>query len=709
MKLLTLKHFKNIGLWIKQRWFKIPERDSPNTVGFLLSFLIITTFLAIIAALGAPLGPSVFMQILNIGLFVLGNALLLSAWLLVVSLLLSFTYLPLARIFLAGFTYTITATATVFHIANSGLTFSIIIGVLTGTIALTLGLLIVLFFKLNISRIIKMTGLIGIVIITTILFIPKSPVNVPAFSEQTNNDNPAQLGNYEPTFFTYGSGDDLHRKEFGENIDYETPTLDASDFITRWSDKRAKFWGFTQETLPINGRAWVPEGEGPFPVMLIAHGNHTMEYFSTAGYDYLGELLASRGFIMISVDQDFINYSGKLGSPNRNYELRTWVMLQHIVQLQEMNNTPSNFLSGKIDFENVAYAGHSRGGQAALMAADYKSFFPDDESLNSLEDINVKGVIAISPTDKLVDSKRAKIHNTSYLLLHGARDSDVSAFRDAGFNRVTFDPEDDGFRTSLYIADANHTHFNTDWGSMDTSLPRGIFLNQQDILAPEEQQQIAKVYVSAFLERIFNKDLTYDELFQDYRYALDWLPNTTYVNNYKAASYKQVQSYHPKDFDHLILDGFTKQKIHQPTDRDGNKRKRHALELKWHEAATYTLDMTHEDLSNTNKLIFTMANIDADNTQTPNIQLEIETTNGETHILPFNDYMPFPAVIKTKFTKFGLFENSFRDVKYENAWEPIYQTFEIPIDSVKWDEVKNIRLQFSGNPGNILIEEIGLE
>src|SRR5699024_8076843 len=157
-------------------------------------------------------------------------------------------------------------------------------------------------------------------------------------SSELDSDSPASFGEYETNFLTYGSGTDRHRTEFSEDITIQTDSLDASHFITKWSDKRRDFWEFGPENFPMNGRVWMPEGDGPFPVVLMVHGNHSMEHLSTAGYDYLGELLASRGFFFVSVDEDFVNYSNITGQPNDNYELRAWLLLQHLVALQEMNN-----------------------------------------------------------------------------------------------------------------------------------------------------------------------------------------------------------------------------------------------------------------------------------------------------------------------------------------------------------------------------------
>src|SRR5699024_11520852 len=76
---------------------------------------------------------------------------------------------------------------------------------------------------------------------------------------------------------------------------------------------------------------------GDFPLILMVHGNHTMENFSTDGYDYLGELLASHGFTFISVDEDYANYSNFVGEPNDNYRLRSWLLLKHLTQLKSLN------------------------------------------------------------------------------------------------------------------------------------------------------------------------------------------------------------------------------------------------------------------------------------------------------------------------------------------------------------------------------------
>jgi dienelactone hydrolase len=720
---LKYKFLKQIGRWMMERLVRIPEKDHYFTAWFTLSFAITTTISAIIVAAGNPIGASLLSHLINIGKIVTINGLLFLVWTIVVAALFSFIYLPLPRLFLASFSYTLFSTITILIFAKSGILFSFIIGIIYSIMALIIGHFFIMIFHKNTMRKAAVAILIATLISSSIylLFdqIETNQNRIPAsadYADSNIDENPANKGEYDYTFFTYGTGHDFHRKEFGKDADLITPTVDASDFITNWSKDREEFWGFGPSQLPVNGRVWVPEGEGTFPIILMVHGNHTMEYFSTGGYDYLGEQFASRGFIAISIDQDFINYSNKYGIPNDDYELRAWMFLQHLVHLQDMNETPHNYLYQKVDFHQVALVGHSRGGQAAHMAADYKTFFDDGQLLESIKDIDIKAVVAIAPTDKKVKNKKSNIHNTSYLLLHGARDADVSAFRDQQFYRTTFDPDYNGFKASLYIADANHTQFNTSWGSMDLSFPKGIFLNKKQTMDPEDQQQLTKVYLSAFFETVFHRHSSYEELFQDYQYGEDWLPETTLVSKYRHASYMPIIMFNHNDTEVIDVNGFTKSEITTPKDRRGNKRLLDALHLEWEDHASYTIHISGDDLSTSERIVFTMANIDDDGktASVPKIEVELETTDGVSIRLPLDDYMPFPPVISTDYTHFGLLDDSFRNERYNKSWEAVFQTFEVPIatfekssTAFKKENINKITLHFRSQPGKILIEEIG--
>ena len=81
----------------------------------------------------------------------------------------------------------------------------------------------------------------------------------------------------------------------------KTPTVDASNSSRISKGGKKRYGGGTGASGWINAdqrKSLVSEGAGPFPLVLIVHGNHDMAEFSDPGYEYLGELLASRGFIL---------------------------------------------------------------------------------------------------------------------------------------------------------------------------------------------------------------------------------------------------------------------------------------------------------------------------------------------------------------------------------------------------------------------------
>jgi predicted dienelactone hydrolase len=123
--------------------------------------------------------------------------------------------------------------------------------------------------------------------------------------------NPAERGTYAVKLLYYGSGTDTHRAEYRDSVTIKTRAVNGTPYLRGGDAKklkaRWKYWGFDEKHLPVQARVWYPEGAGPFPLVLIVHGNHDMKQFSDPGYAYLGELLASRGYIVASVDENFLN------------------------------------------------------------------------------------------------------------------------------------------------------------------------------------------------------------------------------------------------------------------------------------------------------------------------------------------------------------------------------------------------------------------
>ena len=90
---------------------------------------------------------------------------------------------------------------------------------------------------------------------------------------------------------------------------------------------------------------------------------------------------------------------------------------------------------------------------------------------------------------------------------------------------------------------ANHGQFNSAWGTRDKTGITGFFINRKALLSEEEQQQIAKVFISAFLEATLKEDHRYLPIFEDYRTAGNWLPQTGYITQYEDVGIKLVADF----------------------------------------------------------------------------------------------------------------------------------------------------------------------
>jgi dienelactone hydrolase len=360
-------------------------------------------------------------------------------------------------------------------------------------------------------------------------------------------ENPAQPGPYPVATLVYGSGDD--RRPLYDEPDLVTRTVDGRAFIDNWrglnGNLRSRYWGFDDSRLPLNGRVWYPQGDGPFPIVLIVHGNHEMSAPSEAGYAYLGELLASRGMITVSVDENFLNSAWTdllpFGSNNglkEENDARGWLLLEHLQQWREWNAEPGNPFRGQVDLERAALVGHSRGGEAVAVAAAFNRLphYPDD-ALHAFDyGLGIRAVVAIAQVDGQYEpgGRGTPLQELSYLALQGAYDGDMTYFDGmAQYNRVALGDGSDAFKAAVYIDQANHGQFNTKWGRTDRSdFPNPGLLNLGPIMEGEAQREVARVFIAGFLEATLHGHDAYRALFQQPGAAAPWLPEVAYRSRY---------------------------------------------------------------------------------------------------------------------------------------------------------------------------------
>ncbi|MEM7134064.1 MAG: hypothetical protein AAF702_47680 [Chloroflexota bacterium] len=417
---------------------------------------------------------------------------------------------------------------------------------------------------------------VGLISFTLWLLDDGTSVTVPidAWPGQTQVEplalaDPSRQGEYPVRTLTYGSGTDLHRPEFGYEVDLVTDPVDGSSFIewdglTAWD--RSRFWGFDAERLPRNGRVWYPDwskengskGDGEeeerSPLVLIVHGNHPMQDFSDEGYGYLGEMLASRGYVVASIDENFLNLSWSdifdgLGSEN---DARGWLLLEHLQLWREWSVDATSPFFQRVDLDRVALVGHSRGGEAVAIAAAFNKLkhYPDDANQRFEYGFGIRTLIAIAPVDGHYQPAGigTTLEGIDYLVVHGAQDMDVVSFAGMDqYERINLGKETHSththFKAAVYIWGANHGQFNTTWGRFDLPQPGVRLLNVKQLLTGDEQRQIMRVLSGAFLDASLKKERAYLPLFYDLWRGAEWLPETTYVNRFADSTVHHIAAY----------------------------------------------------------------------------------------------------------------------------------------------------------------------
>ncbi|WP_455714346.1 poly(ethylene terephthalate) hydrolase family protein [Anaerosporobacter sp.] len=207
----------------------------------------------------------------------------------------------------------------------------------------------------------------------------------------------------------------------GDSFDLQSNTYNLSLFAQRDSSLSGwvmdKYFDYDLKNAPITGKVWYPTTEKDCPVLFIVHGNHNYTTDSYLGYDYLGKYLASNGYVVVSVNENSCN---QLGNENDG---RAILLLENIKQVLKYNKDKTNPLYQKIDEENIAIAGHSRGGECVSTAYLFNGYdvYPDNGNIKFNYNFSIKSIIAIAPTaDQYMPAQHeVSISDVNYLLIHG--------------------------------------------------------------------------------------------------------------------------------------------------------------------------------------------------------------------------------------------------------------------------------------------------
>ncbi len=236
-----------------------------------------------------------------------------------------------------------------------------------------------------------------------------------------------------------------------------------------------------------------PFQPGSFPLVVIVHGNSTMQT-SYLGYNYLLDHLAGHGFIAMSV----------YAPPYTMIETRARALFEHL-NIMTQKNSSSGLFQGHVDFANVGIMGHSRGGEAVIRAA----------KINTAETLgwNLRCGVAIAPTD----FRHYGDPGLPLLVIYGSNDGDVAGWwaqpPSASFTGFDIYDEAGRPRSFVFVYGATHDRFNSEWASSENSaelsFPPGstttewnsITTSDLPKLIPESaHQNVAKGYATAYFQ-----------------------------------------------------------------------------------------------------------------------------------------------------------------------------------------------------------------
>jgi dienelactone hydrolase len=387
-----------------------------------------------------------------------------------------------------------------------------------------------------------------------LLYPGKAPEELKAWAMESKHKpvplevrDPSLPGTFGIDSLTYGWGKEKPRPEFGPMADIRTEAVDGSSFLDGW-DKfsgkmRSRYWKMGPDSLALNGKVWYPMGEGPFPLVLMVHGNHADRDFSDPGYDYLGRHFASHGIIAVTVDENFLNgaWHDSFGELQTENDCRGWLLLKHLELWREWNRSESSAFCDKVDMDRIVLIGHSRGGEAVSIAAAFNilPFYPDNAEEVFDFDFGIRGIAAIAPVDGQYwpAGTATPLKDVNYFTIHGSMDGDMRSYDGLRqMRRVQFTDSAYHFASGLYVHGANHGQFNRSWGIYDNGYPNSLFFNRHAIIPAEQQEKVALVYLTAFLKECFQTENTYLPLFRDYRRGKHWLPDLVLLNQFHEST-----------------------------------------------------------------------------------------------------------------------------------------------------------------------------
>lgn len=333
-----------------------------------------------------------------------------------------------------------------------------------------------------------------------------SKVKTSVTSTPTLDTNPAAQGNYTVKRLTY----DISRRsglnysnfpaliEIVAEVTYPTPLPAKSPLVLFLHGRHEVCYNPKDPNDGVCYYNW-PCAQGCVPVP------------SHLGYRYVADILASQGFIAVSISANGITgqepwfdmYDG-------GAKVRSMLIHRHLYQWARWNAVGGDpwkgLFRGKVDLNNVVLVGHSSGGEGVHRAAIDAS--PSDP-------FKIVGLVSYGPT-AYGSHVTPDIHSATIL---PTCDGDVfDLIGQKYIDRSRDIAYSDALRSAVIVVGANNKYFNTEWtpgiakgpasddglGTLEQLCDSRVIGSIR--LTPQEQQIVGAAYTMALVRMAVHQD-----------------------------------------------------------------------------------------------------------------------------------------------------------------------------------------------------------
>jgi dienelactone hydrolase len=290
----------------------------------------------------------------------------------------------------------------------------------------------------------------------------------------------------------------------------------------------------------LNGTLGMPQGEGPFPVVVLLHGRHPGCHFVEEtnpspwpcppgtetrfdqGLAYLAQVLTKAGYLTLAPNLNAA-YANAYGATSANrtdlVEVRSEQIIDaHLTGLLEAHRGGSaDFgvsLEDKADLEQLAIIGHSLGGGIAVRRAR-QSLEESAQLFNGDKFSPIRALLLVSPTPSRSVEKEPQAYELPDVptgVVVGGCDRDIYDLSSLYyFEAANTNPRREGPVAALLVPGANHNFFNAavqqdDYYRQPDNAPLCDPQQSTLRLSRVEQENFLVDYALKFLDQTLNPE-----------------------------------------------------------------------------------------------------------------------------------------------------------------------------------------------------------